>query len=161
MSHGFMDKPSEKYKQAVLALRELLRAQGEEDVTRAFAEAIWEARQNTFAKKYGVKLASNSHVCIHRLLGKRCPKVCGSPGMIPAADHCSEWKKDGETVIVVSQPYGLSYSRLKETVAFCEEHGLEASIDSLLSWHFPGSVVSVEYRRAVSLSGESNKDGGG
>ena len=89
----FKNKPSLKYKQAVEVLRELLNQEDSDSVTRAYAEASWESHQAEFIKKYNLKPVRGGHVCIHRLMGKRCPKDCLSPMSIPAADHVSEWKK--------------------------------------------------------------------
>jgi hypothetical protein len=152
MSERFMDikKQSQKYKEAVKILKELVEQEGTGVTMRAYAEAVYEKSQKNFANFYdGIELVRKSHVCLNRLLGKRCKSgTCDSPRSIPAADHCSEWKKDGKTFIIVSQPYGLSYDSLKETVAFCEENGLEAEVRSGPSWHFPGAVLTIEYKLA-------------
>lgn len=148
MSGNFMDKPSVKYKQTVQILQQLLKEEGEENVTRAFAEASYEARKNAYSKSLGIELSSSGHVCIHRLLGNRCPnEECKSPQIIPGSDHCSEWKKEGNTFVIVSQPYGIRYENIKNTITFCEEYGLEADINARLSWHFPGSTICIEYKR--------------
>ncbi len=149
MLRKFSDNQSDKYKQAVLVLRDLIQEEGEDIVTCVFAEATYDARQKIFEKNYGVQSAEDHHVCTYRLLGKACPgENCDSPQIIPCADHLSEWKKDGKTFVIVSQPYGLGYQGLKETLAFCEKYGLEASVNARPSWHKPGSVISLEYKRA-------------
>ena len=143
----FVKEPSENYKKAVSALRNLLSAESEEIVSRAFAEVVQEARKNNFIKMQNVTPSNHSHVCIYRLLGKKCPGH--STQIIPCADHCSEWQKDGQTVIIISQPYSLGYQDIKDTIMFCEEYGLEATVEARSSWHFPSTTVCVEYRRRI------------
>ena len=145
----YSENPSEKYKKAVSALRQLLSAEGENIASRAFAEATQDARMKDFSEINKVQPPSNTHVCFHRLLGEQCPnEKCLSPQIIPHADHCSEWQQDGRTKMIVSQPYYLSFDEIKETVAFCEEYGLEAMIEARSSWHFPGTTISVQFKRA-------------
>lgn len=149
MSLHFMENPSEKYKRAVSALRRLLAEEGEVAVSRAFAEVAEEARKNNFLKAHKLEAPTNNHVCYHRLMGEPCPgDKCYSPQLIPHADHCSEWEQDGKTKMIISQPYYLAYSELKATIDFCEKHGLEVMIDAKSSWHFPGTTISVQFRRA-------------
>jgi len=145
----FMKKPSEEYKNAVSVLRQLLLAEGENAASRAFAEVVHEARKSNFCEMHKITPRRDSHVCIHRLLERKCPNdKCLSPQMIPGSDHCSEWQKDGQTIIVVSQPYSLGYQDIKDTVKFCEENELEANIEASSSWHFPGRTINIEYRQA-------------
>jgi hypothetical protein len=149
----FMENPSARYKKAVSALRLLLSEEGEAMASRAFAEVTEEARRNEFLKVHELESPSNDHVCYHRLMGEPCPdEQCYSPGLIPHADHCSEWEQDGKTKMIISQPYYLTYSQIKETVKFCEEHGLEAMIDARSSWHFPSTTISVQYHRVSETS---------
>lgn len=149
MKRKFCDNPSEGYLQAVDALRELVREEGGLDLaTRAYAEATYQAKLDAYKKRNGLKADGSGHVCIHRLKGQRCPsEKCYSPTCIPGQDHVSEWKKDGKSYVIVSQPYAFSYETMKETIEFCESNGLRADISSTPSWHFPGAVVTVEYKR--------------
>lgn len=145
---SFNHEPSATYLQAVDALRTLMKEEGVDLVTRAFADATWEAKRDSYVKHEGLKHNESGHVCFHRLKGQRCPdEECCSPTCIPGSDHVSEWKKDGETYVIVSQPYSLSYETMKETVAFCEAHDLKADISGSPSWHFPAAVITVEYKR--------------
>jgi hypothetical protein len=149
----FMENPSARYKKAVSALRLLLSEEGEAMASRAFAEVTEKARKDDFVKVHKLESPSNNHVCYHRLMGEPCPdEQCHSPILIPHADHCSEWEQDGKTKMIISQPYYLTYSQLKATVTFCEEHGLEAMIDARSSWHFPSTTISVQYRCASETS---------
>jgi hypothetical protein len=109
-----------------------------------------EIRQRQFAEKYGVT-PSDQHACVDQLVGKRCRGDCPR---IPAGDHLSLWNKDGNPFVIVSQPSGLSYDDLKETVKFCARYGLRAEISAWPSWHSPGEVLTVLYFRnpQVTLS---------
>ena len=147
-----MDTPSIKYKKAVAILRELMQQEGLNVVSSAYAEATYEEYEKVFISKHNVKPSKDGHCCINRLKGsKHCPDTYNRTGIskcnfiIPGQDHLSEWKKDRKTFIIVSQPYELNYKILKETVEFCDKHGLEASIRSDTSWHCPGSTLIVEY----------------
>ena len=151
--HKFTENPSEKYKKAVSALRQLLLAEGENIASRAFAESVQEARRKNFTRIYEVTPPKDSHVCFHRLLGEKCPdEKCFSPQIIPHADHCSEWQKDGKTQMIVCQPYYLSFDDIKTTVEFCKEYGLEAMIEAKSSWHFPGTTINVQYKRPSEIT---------
>ncbi len=98
----------------------------------------------------GLRERRADHVCVNRLKGERC-RGWGDGGplcpQIPAGDHLSEWTRDGKTVLILSQPYGLSFERLKETVKFCEAHGLQVSTDTCFSFHYPGRVLSMVFSR--------------
>ena len=147
MTREFKKKPSTKYLQAVDALRDLLNESDLDMVKRAYAEAVSESKLREYI--HGIKAPHDSHVCVSRLKGKRCPdETCNSPMIIPRGDHYTEWRKDGKTIVIVSQPYGMSYDALKHTVAFCDENGLTADISADQSWHFPGATLLVEYKRA-------------
>jgi hypothetical protein len=148
---SFKSKASDRYRQAVQCLRALIAEESLDDAERAYAEAVEEHRRKVYAKGAG-KQSQDSHVCVHRLLGKRCPSRSNYEEMcetqrLPGADHLSEWRKADGTRRIVSQPYGLAYETLKETVAFCERLGLEAYIDAWPAWHFPGYTLLVEYRK--------------
>lgn len=151
---NFRRNPSVKYRKAVEALRDLMtEAPDSGGVTRAFAEAVSEQWRKDYAIREKLKPVS-AHVCVSRLLGKRCPEerdrsgdaICESY-MIPRGDHLSEWRAEDGSRRLVSQPYGMDYESLKELVTFCERLGLEADIDAYPAWHFPGSTLFVELRR--------------
>lgn len=149
MSREFCSEPTATYLEAVDALRKLLDEQGLDVVTRAYAEAAWESARTQYAEREGIKERSGSHVCVERLLGKRCPGEdhLNSPFDIPGSDHSSEWVKDRKTHAIVSQPYSFSYETMLKTVKFCEENGLRADISAERAWHFPGRVLMVAYKR--------------
>ena len=145
----FQDRESPAYFQAVAALEHLREKEGVGAVRRAYADAIHEQEKARYAESRGVKEATR-YPCVHTLIGKRCParrdpyEDCPQ---FPGQDHLSGWNKHGKLHIAVSQPYGMSYDRLTELVAYCEEWGLEAHIDAHHSWHFPGETVLVEFHR--------------
>lgn len=154
MSSRFHQDGSQKYKQAVIAIQELLAAEGADVANRAYAEAIHTAVRDAYQKEKGATPAKGSHVCVNRLKGsKNCPDKHNTTGTakcdlrIPASDHLSEWVKDGETYSIVSQPYGISYETLIEMIKFCDQHELEPYISADRAWHFPGSALSIEFRR--------------
>lgn len=67
------------------------------------------------------------------ILGKRYTDI--STLQLPGLDHATCWTKKGRRV-VISEPYGVSYSRLREMLEFAEMHGLECSIDARFqSWN--------------------------
>ena len=72
-----------------------------------------------------------------------------SNATLPGDDHTTLWNIDGKPAVYVSQPYGLSLDRLKEICAACDQHGLTVEVGAWPAWHFPGSVLHVEYRKAT------------
>jgi len=155
MSRKFHENGSQKYKHAVKAIQELLAAEGADIATSAYAEAVHAAVRDAYQKENRANPAKDSHVCVNRLKGsKNCPDKYNRTGTVkcelrlPASDHLSEWVKDGETFSIVSQPYGISYVALKEMIEFCDQHQLEPFISANRAWHFPGSALSIEYRRS-------------
>jgi hypothetical protein len=144
----FTDKPNATYMQALTALRKLLDERGLDDVTRVYADATWETARDDYVTFHRLKSPEDAHVCVYRLKGERCPdEFCDSPTCIPGMDHGSEWERDGNTFVIVSQPYRFSYRVVKQTVEFCEANGLAADISTRPSWHFPGAVLTVTYKR--------------
>lgn len=146
INRSFLTQPSEVYSLVVETIRTLIEREEVDAAYRAFAEAAWKYIETRVMG--GLKLKGDGHICIHRLLGeKKCPDSFENPCLsnnIPGQDHLSEWVEDGETKAIVSQPYYFSYETMKETVKFCEKHGLRADI-SAESWHFPGRTLRVDY----------------
>jgi hypothetical protein len=146
MTRHFVSKPSEAYKAAVRALKDLMKAEGGDVAGRACAEAMSQYHKTVYAERQHrpwtdqqrVQLieSEKSHVCVERLKGaKRCPETmknpCGWPTGLPGQDHLSEWQASGKT---------------KDMVSFCDRHGLQANI-SAGSWHFLGSTLLLEYSK--------------
>lgn len=146
---------TEAYLAAIKALQALIEAEGLDKANRAFAEASDEAIRESFSKREGVTPAGG-HICVRRLLGKKC--TLGYPSEVrdgsshlclpPGSDHWSLWNKEGKASLLVSQPYDLSYNTLKEMINFCEVNGLEVNINADATWHFPGRVVGVVWSKA-------------
>jgi len=149
----FVRLKSKTYREAVQALRKLLREEGLDIAGRASAEATCGAALRDYVRSNKVREWSDWHSCYHRLLGEEClgvrsqTGICDSPTCIPGADHVTEWTQRGKTCVIVSQPYYLDYPTVRQTVEFCDAHGLRADITASPSWHFPGRVLTVEYRR--------------
>lgn len=130
---------TEAYLKAVEALSALLAAQGEDAVSRAFAEASAEARAEDFAKSRGLK-RSGGRLCVHRLSGRQCDLRDCVP---PAGDHDTLWLRHGKPALYLAQPYQLEWEDLKRLVEFCAANGLRAGVDTWPSFHFPAHVLSV------------------
>lgn len=139
-----------EYRQAVSVLKSV-----STDAAQVYAEATHEKIRQEFAVLWRIKGRKGGHVCIYRLKGSRqckCNTVKGGflthqPIEIPRGDHLSEWTRDGQTVMILSQPYGLGYEGLQETLKFCEAHDLEVSINTYPSFHYPGSILSLIFTR--------------
>jgi hypothetical protein len=157
MNKRFNSKPSPVYKQAVQACLALLSQEGSDAVRRACAEANWEAVREEYLRIFNLKPSHRWHVCVHRLMGKRCPND-NSHLQIPGADHLSEWKTDHRTSVIVSQPYRLPFELMKQIVDFCEVHDLRADAQAEWSWHFPGSTLMIAFRRRELKETNSNRE---
>ncbi|HML41261.1 MAG TPA: helix-turn-helix domain-containing protein [Bellilinea sp.] len=142
---SYIEQPTHLYLQVVEFIRTLIDLEGLGAAYRAFAEAAW--RRIQAETMTGYKPKGLSHVCIHRLLGKkRCPDPSEHPcetSIIPGRDHLSEWVKEGKTAKIVMQPYHMSFETMKELVEFCENRGLRADI-SAESWHFSGKTLRID-----------------
>lgn len=136
---------------AYAALRTLLDEEGLNSVEQVFLQIAGQRRKENWQKQRNVIPSRSPHVCFYRLVGKRCQgDECNSPHIIPGADHCSEWRKDGHAAIIASQPYELSLSSLRKMVALCDENNLNVFVRAWESWHFPGASMLVEYRHRAS-----------
>jgi hypothetical protein len=91
----FQHQPSPQWRATVAVLQGLAEAEGVTSVHTAYAEAVAEKYLVDFMRTRQVIRRPGTHVCLYRLLGKRCPRYsCQSPSMIPRADHMSEWLSD-------------------------------------------------------------------
>jgi hypothetical protein len=144
---AFLARPSEQAKSAIAALQVVAHEESYDTASRVSAIVQTDHAFEAFVKRYGLKRA-NGGQCIQRLTQGRCyggypHKRCACRP--PAADHITLWNKDGKPAIYVSQPYGLSYKDLQETLAFCEAYHLNVLVDTWPSWHFPGHTLSLLY----------------
>jgi hypothetical protein len=143
----FINQPSAKYQQAVDIIRQLLKAEDLDHVTRVYAEATWKELKNEFAQQSGGESLHEGHVCFHRLKGaKEC--LCDIEGELtsPVSDHLTEVMKDGKTLAIVAQPYAISLKESEELQVFCKKHGFSYRTSASESWHFPGKTLLVEIR---------------
>ena len=65
----------------------------------------------------------------------------------PAADHVTYWKKNGKPYCIVSQPYHLDNGEMAKISALCITHNLDVIVTTFPSWHYPGSVLFMEWRK--------------
>jgi hypothetical protein len=149
----FNSRPSPAYDAARRALAQVLEDEGLDAVERAVADATWAARLARFGD--GKSGPGDAHVCLHRLLGERCPdsrkRSCDSPPRLLTGQHTSEWQQNGHTVAIVSQPYALAHDDLQGYLAVCARHGLQLTVSAETSWHFPGHSLAVILTRDQPL----------
>ena len=146
----FKGLTSPEYRAAVQVLRRLNR-----DAPMVYADAVHEKIKQEFAQSGRIKERKYGHVCVYRLKGARQCKCYGirsgnpayQPIEIPHGDHLSEWTRDGQTVAILSQPYGIYHEAIEETMEFCRAHDLEVRISTYPSFHYPGAVLSVIFTR--------------
>jgi hypothetical protein len=143
MVSRFKTEQSTEYQAAVRALLAL----PVDDTEPTYADATHKQHLESFAESRNIRQRRDAHICVERL--KRTRKRCLSANclQIPNGDHLSEWARDGVTVAILSQPYGLGFDGLRETLAFCDEHDLEVAIDTYPSFHYPGAVLSLIFTR--------------
>jgi hypothetical protein len=108
------------------------------DPSRVCAECLAKQRDERLAKDGYVP----SHVGIQGLID--CIELAPPP---PADDHGRLYVKNGRPQFYLSQPYGLSFENLKQIIQYCDEWGLEASIDGLQSNWYPGDTIAVLYQK--------------
>jgi hypothetical protein len=143
--------PSVAYRKAVTALADLDEKEG--TVDEAYAEVAATRNERRWSNLF--KKSTGYHVCLSRLLGKRCEVHGGvapwedwrkqeTPCILPGSDHNSMWRrKSTGQLVYVTQPYELNFDQLCGIVDMCREYQLRASISPRLSWHFPGSTLLV------------------
>jgi hypothetical protein len=156
MVHRFVRHHDKTYTTAVETLKALVAQSGIDMADRAYAEAVTPCRSAFYEQGYGLKRASG-HQCLHRLLGRKvCPMLTrhcrthtpSAPCHLPGADHETLWYLDRDTLLYVSQPYGLTWGNVQQSTRICAQWGLEMYIDAAPSWHFPGRVLTVEVATA-------------
>lgn len=141
---------------AIGALKALIQTKTDKDgeeyqeygtVERVYATVVAEHKFDLFLKKNDVKLDERLGRHALMLVGMKLPGV-EELRRAPGSDHTRLFLKDKRPHIFTSEPYGLGWDDLKEIVAYCKEHGLEASVDAWDSWHFPGCTLLLQYRKA-------------
>ena len=153
MTSKFQSISSEKFRHTVIAIQELVSEEGLECAKRAYAEAIHDSIRNEYQLQNNLTPSTDGHVCVYRLKGvEKCPDKYNGTGVakcelrVPIADHLSEWLKDGKTYSIVSQPWSISFSEMKELISFCDSHQLKAYISANHAWDFPGKRLFIEFQ---------------
>lgn len=147
----FKYQPTGPYMAAVAALERLLEYEDCDAAERAFAEAVYRAREKRLLAA-GLKLTAGTR-CMHKLLHEKHSKWhamhdCRPPG----DDHGKMYRRDGAWYYK-SEPYYLDIGSLKEIVALCESKNLYCVIDAGASTHFPSRTISVMYSREEDRPG--------
>jgi len=83
-----------------------------------------------------------NHIGLLRKWGLSKDGIAYSEDIRQVLDHSSGIKLYDDRKAVMTEPYGLGMREMKELVNFCEEHGLDFSIDGE-STHFPGRTFRV------------------
>ena len=139
-------RPKERtpnYENAVAALHKLAK-ESQDLMGRAFAEVDSGITKEWMTKGLRRSSGSQSHL---RLLGKN-PRSKPDPGQeLPFfADHTDLWLKDGRPFLWTTQPYGLTEGGIRELTGLIDL-GLDVTISTHRSWHFPGSTLMIELRK--------------
>jgi hypothetical protein len=137
------DRPSTQQLQGTAALEKIARVTGPHAIRAAYAEAIATANKQRWADSLGL-VESRLDPCPEKLTGRCGPTgCCGTPSW---GDHPSLWALPGDPrpVLYVGQPYGLSREDVAELNQYCHDRGLEAEIDTELSWHYPSRTLLVQ-----------------
>ena len=130
------------YENAVAALHRL----AEEDLdlaSLAFAEVSSGITKKWVTK--GLRRSSGSQSYL-RLLGKK-PNPQSIRTLHRFADHTDLWIKNGRPFLWTTQPYSLTDAGIKGLAGLIDL-GLDATISTHRSWHFPGSTVMIELQKS-------------
>jgi hypothetical protein len=119
-----------------------------EQVECAYAEAFAESSEKHWIEREGVT-ATEAHPCLYRLAGRACPKTRDTEDeCLPAGfDHTTMWNKNGKPHIILTQPYHISPDSMMNWQRLCNQLGLSFWISTSPSFHYPGRVLSVEFKR--------------
>lgn len=131
---------SPEYRRVVQSVIALEEGPGESD--RAYAEAISSHLRALWVLRRQARYSAYRDL---RALRIRPPRHYDSIHL-PGADHTEVFNTPWGYVYT-TQPYGVKPDTFKRMSDFAAIHDLEVSIDSYLSWHFPGSTVLIEVWR--------------
>lgn len=147
------DATTERYHNAVSAMRSLLEESGMDRAERAFASAVAMKRSEEFAIEHGLTVSQGNPV-IRRLISGRCKhllpltifkgqRIHCNP---PFNDHGTLWLKDGKPHMYTSEIYGLSGEQARAILAYADDHGLDVDfrVDGM---YFPGRATLVVYSK--------------
>lgn len=138
----------------------------EPDVMRVLGEAMLQRLQGHYQRvnsDYGELKLSSGHVCVQRLLGRRClaqedkyfdPRLAMEHGgefacHPPTMDHAELWLCGGEPFSITWHPYDLRPEGVRDLMAWLALHPTLDMTISAESWYFPGRSLLVELRRKL------------
>lgn len=131
-----MNEPQKRELKKRLAarLKEIAAEHGSDLVSDAYATALRDALNERLEARLG-RVAKSSYISSILPYPREFLYADHSHEMSewewhrpPGADHDSIREKDGKKTFI-TQPYGLSWRCLKDLVAYCEAHELEATIN--------------------------------
>ncbi|EEG78368.1 hypothetical protein [Dethiobacter alkaliphilus] len=140
----YLDSSMKVSKEAVDSLKRC--SEAGIDPEQLFATVTSKERKKAWAEKHGLT-ESRGATTLKKFLGK-------DPGRKypPGADHKSIWNKDGKPYAYVMQPYSLGWTDLKALVDFCEQHGLDMSMDAQSSWDYPGRTMLIVLTKKAKIT---------
>jgi hypothetical protein len=127
-------RQTNRYREVVRVLGELADAEGLDVSMRAYSEAIWSRLYEELRERYGAPGSAS----VAKFLGLRG----GKSAQVPAGDHVKVWRKKGAPVTLTSEPYEVDVEGMRALVAFCDAHGLSATLTAG-SVHFPSHCLLV------------------
>jgi hypothetical protein len=146
----FGSDPSQQFTEAVSALR-CLAEHDPKLARRAYAKASAEAWWAFFVKVWRPRRVPG-HVCLRRLLGRRCGSGASKSlpcAKVPGAEHIGLWVVNGpwRGRVLIAQPYGLDHTDTVKLAEFCRRWGLLCEIRPGTSWYSPGdSLLLLVYQ---------------
>ena len=140
-------------KVTVTTLRVAINTEKTDDMTKPPSQDDRLDGKHAWAKQHGLVESHKSRYTGLRFLNHKMPASYDYT-RFPAQDHTHYWNKDGKPYCVTSQPYHVHDDEMAEAAKLCNLYDLRCCITSYPAWHYPGSVVFMEWRRK-----ELTKDG--
>jgi hypothetical protein len=134
----FVGEPTELCYEALVAMRRLYFEEGIDSLHRAYASVVHEEILKHYKERLGLKETYRSDF-MKRLTGT-------TNEFPPYTDHPVKFNKNGKPHSLISQPYPLDMSYMKEIIGYCEQNNLTFCV-SCWSWHFPGSTILIEFTK--------------
>jgi len=109
--------------------------------------------EKAFAVRHGLTRCKGIICLAHLFVERPCSpghEGDGLPHIPPGYNHGSLWKRDGQPVAYVFQPYkdAMTTDVRARLTEFCQEHGLIFTILEDESFHNPGETTLVMIERA-------------
>ena len=109
--------------------------------------------EKAFAVRHGLTRCKGTICLAHLFVERLCSpghEEDGLPHTPPGNDHGSLWKRDGQPVVYVYEPYkdAMTTDVRARLTEFCQEHGLIFTILEDESFHNPGETTLVMIERA-------------